>query len=378
MMRIAYVTADRGIPVLGGKGASVHVREISRALAGLGHEVHLLCARLGEGNPEPPVASLRLCESAASLESALDDLVGTGGIDVVLERYSLDCGPTRRASARAGIPLVLEVNAPLVLEAQRWRGLGDIDRHLATEAETFRNADAVIVVSSALGDYVRGRAPDVPVRRIPNGADVERIAAAEPAMLDIPAGSVVIGFTGSMKPWHGVLELLDSFEEISPRQPEATLVLAGSGPAEAHVRERVSGSATLRSSVKILGAVAHHDIPSILAAFDIGVAPYLPTADFYFSPLKIVEYLAAGLPVVFPQLGDLPELVGDAGFAYAPGIEGALTDALEQAITNRSATRRLSLLAQRQALRFSWSKTAAAVTDVLNSTRAGSTSAQPS
>ncbi len=378
MMRIAYVSADRGIPVLGGKGASVHVREITGALAGLGHEVHLLSTRLGEGNPPPPVASIRFCESPALLESALDNLVATSAVDVVLERYSLESGTARRASARARIPLVLEVNAPLVLEAQRWRGLGDIDRHLATEAETFRSADAVIVVSSALAEYVRRRAPDVTVQRIPNGADVERIAAAEPAVLDVAVGSVVIGFTGSMKPWHGVLELLDAFEEISPRRPEAMLVLAGSGPEEVHVRERVSGSATLRRSVKVLGAVAHHEIPAILASFDIGVAPYLPTKDFYFSPLKIVEYLAAGLPVVFPQLGDLPELVGDAGFAYAPDTGGALADALEHAITSRSERKRLSLLAQRQATGFSWSKTAGAVEHVLSSTLARSTSVFPS
>ena len=51
-MRVVYLNADRGIPTLGQKGASVHVRAFAAALAALGHEVTLLCSRLGSGNPE--------------------------------------------------------------------------------------------------------------------------------------------------------------------------------------------------------------------------------------------------------------------------------------------------------------------------------------
>ena len=60
LMKIAYLCADRGIPVLGDKGASVHVREFVSALAGLGHEVTLLCAKQGTGNPCPPVRMIEL------------------------------------------------------------------------------------------------------------------------------------------------------------------------------------------------------------------------------------------------------------------------------------------------------------------------------
>ena len=59
-MKIAYLCADRGIPVLGDKGASVHVREFVTALAGMGHEVTLLCAKQGAGNPCPPVRLIEL------------------------------------------------------------------------------------------------------------------------------------------------------------------------------------------------------------------------------------------------------------------------------------------------------------------------------
>ena len=49
-MKIVYVSADRGIPVFGNKGASVHIRELVNALAAVGHEVTLLSASRGPGS----------------------------------------------------------------------------------------------------------------------------------------------------------------------------------------------------------------------------------------------------------------------------------------------------------------------------------------
>ncbi|MGH2498995.1 MAG: glycosyltransferase, partial [Candidatus Limnocylindria bacterium] len=51
-MRIAYLCADFGIPIHGSKGASIHVRELSRALAAQGHEVLILAPRRGGAAPD--------------------------------------------------------------------------------------------------------------------------------------------------------------------------------------------------------------------------------------------------------------------------------------------------------------------------------------
>ena len=59
-MRVLYLNPDRGIPVLGDKGASVHIRQFVTALAGAGHEVMLVAARLGEGNPPPPATIIEV------------------------------------------------------------------------------------------------------------------------------------------------------------------------------------------------------------------------------------------------------------------------------------------------------------------------------
>jgi glycosyltransferase involved in cell wall biosynthesis len=71
---------------------------------------------------------------------------------------------------------------------------------------------------------------------------------------------------------------------------------------------------------------------------DVGVAPYPDMEDFYFSPLKILEYMAAGKPTVASRVGDLPMLVNDEvrGILVPPGDAAALEAALFRLMSNPS------------------------------------------
>jgi glycosyltransferase involved in cell wall biosynthesis len=64
---------------------------------------------------------------------------------------------------------------------------------------------------------------------------------------------------------------------------------------------------------------------------DAGIAPYPATSRFYFSPLKVLEYMAAGLPVVASRLGQIAELVEDgrSGILCPAGDAAALAGALD-------------------------------------------------
>jgi glycosyltransferase involved in cell wall biosynthesis len=358
-MRIIYLCADPGIPLLGGKGASVHVRNVTEALSRMGHQVALACAKVGAGNPAPlveHVVELETC--AAAREEQLYDLMRSHRADVVIERYSLASGPGRRASLSAGLPLVLEVNAPLVLEAARHRGLGNVAEWLDFEREVFASSDAIGVVSRALATYVLTSAPQIPVRWIPNGVDPGRFEQAVPADLGLPAWTVAVGFAGSMKAWHGVLDLIDALSQPAIGQA-ARLVLIGSGPQATAVKERIVARG-LGDRVLTLGQVAHSRIPSLFAALDIGVAPYLPEEHFYFSPLKVLEYLAAGLPVVCPALGDLPELVAGAGALYRAGDVEDLARAIASLVDDPLRCRALAPAARAVSQRWTWDANAEA------------------
>lgn len=356
-MNILYVCSDRGIPVLGNKGASVHLRAITGAMQELGHRVTVVARRCDGNNPPPSVHRLeRLPSDPDEAAELIEQLIRAERSDLAIERYSLQTGIARAVTRRCGVPLMLEVNAPLVQEATRYRGLNDpfAERR---EHETFRNADRIQVVSSALARYVRSVAPEVPVAWISNGADTRRFRDVRPSALPGMRGRIIVGIVASMKPWHGLEHLLDAFALVRPRYPDAAVVLVGSGPQESVVLERVSRR-DLRDSVVWIGQVPHAQVPSLVASFDIAVAPYLQIDDFYFDPLKVVEYLAAGKPVIYSKQGDLPTLVGSGGLGYAPGSTEELAGRLAQLLGDPSLRRRLAASATAVGSRLDWSTVA--------------------
>jgi glycosyltransferase involved in cell wall biosynthesis len=338
--------------VLGDKGASVHVRSLVSAIHRLGHRVTLVARRWDGDNPVPRADRTERLD-IQDPANHLDDLIRSERPDVVIERYSLSSGAARVATHQCGMPLTLEVNAPLVEEATRYRGLDDPDAQQREEG-TFRTADRIQVVSSQLLGYVRSVAPDVPATWIPNGADVPRMQTARPSALPKLKGRTVVGFVGSMKPWHGVEELLEAFARARREHPRAVLVLVGNGPREAQVIERAK-RADLSGSVVCTGRLPHAEVPSVIARFDVAVAPYRPAERFYFHPLKVVEYLAAGKPVIYTDQGDLRELVGPGGLHYAPGSIDQLATRLAQALADDELRRELAAQSTARGAGLDWS-----------------------
>jgi glycosyltransferase involved in cell wall biosynthesis len=360
-MNILYTSADLGVPLRGTKGAGVHVRAITQALSRLGHKVTIAIATERSGNPAPDVHRIEvLTAGAVAARAQLMELIEREQIEFVIERYSLNSGAAVSAAHACGLALLLEVNAPLVHEAARYRGLNNVPAALEQEREVFESADVISVVSTPLQRYVRSIVPAADIHVVPNGVEVARFATAQQAPLPVAAGRPVVGFAGSMKAWHGVLDLLEAFSRCARREPAPLLLLVGSGPEEDAVRRR-AGTRELVGDVMLAGAVAHAEMPQLLAAIDIAVAPYTPSDNFYFCPLKILEYMAAGKPVVYPEVGDLPSIVDDAGIGYPAGDIDAMASALGHLLDDSDHRDRLGAAATTRAAAYDWRHTAAAL-----------------
>jgi glycosyltransferase involved in cell wall biosynthesis len=367
-MRIVYVCADAGIPLRGTKGASVHVRSITSALARRGNHVVLACRNLEGDNPLPPgVAVEALPHQESQQVPWLTALLTRTRAEVVLERYSLSSTPARTAARGCGIPHVLEVNAPLVDEAARYRGLGNLERWRSWERAVLASADSVIAVSTAVREHVVSAGQDPrQVIVINNGVNVADFAKSDGREIRARYGlgdRTVIGFSGSLKPWHGVDVLLDALTEL-PRG--VMLLIVGDGPERARL-EQAAAEPSLAGRVVFTGSVPHAMMPGHLAAMDIATAPYAAQQDFYFSPLKVAEYLAAGLPVVASAQGDVPHIVGDAGVLVPPGDARALSSALARLCAEPAQRRRLADAATVRAGDLDWTRVAARVEGVLQS-----------
>src|SRR5262249_38583768 len=111
----------------------------------------------------------------------------------------------------------------------------------------------------------------------------------------------------------------------------------------------------------LVGSVEHAEVPQYLAAMDIAAAPYQEIADFYFSPLKIFEYLAAGKPVIAPRLGQIAEVVREeeTGLLYTRAQVDGLAQRLLALATQADLRAVLgSQAAQDASRRFTWQATA--------------------
>src|SRR5437660_10246862 len=127
----------------------------------------------------------------------------------------------------------------------------------------------------------------------------------------------VSGFVSTFKGWHGVDLLLAAFQDLHRADPSTHLLLVGDGPLRPRIEEEVR-KAGLRDAVTFAGGVAHQDVPHYLAAMAVAIAPYPAIEDFYFSPLKVFEYMASGRAGVASRRVQVADVVvgGAAGLLY--------------------------------------------------------------
>lgn len=380
-MRVAYVCADPGIPVFGRKGGSVHVQEVVRAMTKTGIRVELFAANRGGSAPadlrELPVIEVPVGRSgnAAARERACLDanrsiaaaLARRGPFDFVYERQSLFGFAGMEYARKSGRAGLLEVNAPLVLEQQAYRELAD--RSAAEEAarRAFSAASAILAVSRDLAAALerepaaRGR-----VHEVPNGVDPERFPPGLAPAREKGRGEFVVGFVGSLKPWHGLPVLADAFDLFAAREPRARLLVVGDGSGRREL-EAEMGSRGLGAKAVFTGAVDPAEVPRWLASMDVAVAPYPKLSDFYFSPLKLYEYMAAGLPVVASRIGQIGEAIedGQTGLLCTPGDAPAFAAAFERLHRDEELRRRLGGAARREVLRSrTWAAVAERIRDI--------------
>lgn len=345
-MHIAYVCADPGVPVFGRKGCSVHVQEILRVLRARGDSVTLLCARQG-GEPPADLADITIRplprlpdqqdpafpESVEALARATaQELNALGDVELVYERHSLWSHSAMEHGAALAIPTCLEVNAPLIEEQRRYRSLLHPQLALNCVNRAYQAAGTMIAVSSQVANSIRAQCPQASrVHVVHNGVAVDRFQQM-PTRLNSDAMN--IGFCGSLRPWHGVEDLVEAFAKHFRRHSNSRLTIIGDGPMRDAIEKRIHAHG-LEQQVQMKGAVGPEAIPDLLSNLDIGVAPYPDLPGLYFSPLKIFEYLAAGLCTVAARVGDIPTLIehDTTGVLYDAGDLDALSFSFDRLYT---------------------------------------------
>jgi glycosyltransferase involved in cell wall biosynthesis len=338
-LHVVCVNQDRGVAPGRPKGAAVHLQAMRSAFRALGARVSVVDE-----------------SDEARLRARLDELAATGEIALVYERYALGRDAAARFAAARGIPFVLEMNAPLALEEQRWRGGESPADALERDRALLANAARVVAVSNAVADYARERGADEErVFVCPNGVDAERFL---PRRLGrsrreelVPAGRFALGFHGRLRPWHGFDRFVDVAAALLDRGVDVHVVAGGEGPFAAALDGRVPAE-----RVSLVGWVDHDAVGEVVAAFDALPLTYDPGAPCYFSPLKLAEAMACEVVPVVPDLGDLPAAIadGETGLLYPAGDTEWLVAALAGLAADPARRERLGRAAREAATRQSW------------------------
>lgn len=296
-----------------GGGADRYFSGLLGGLQALGADV----SAAAFGVPEPEIQSalslgptgtglLRRLRALRGLRPALDEPGRVVATHFAL--YALPLGNRLRR-----VPHVVHFHGPWAGESARegQNALAVAAKHWV-ERRVYSSATRLITLSAAFREILCTQygVPENRVSVVPGGVDVTHFRPAEnrtAARLQMgwPVDKKIILCVRRLVKRMGLEHLLAAFAKISPRHPEALLILAGRGPLAEDLRERTAALG-IGDSVRFAGFVADDDLPSAYAAADFSIVPSDALEGF---GLITLESLACGTPVLVTPVGGLPEAV---------------------------------------------------------------------
>ncbi len=409
-MRILYIAS--GIPVPGTLGGSTHAFEVARGLAERGHQVHLVAASCEDQSSLPSLARPVSQPFKGFLLHHLDipkawtwlaawpvlRLARAVHPDAIMERYYNFAGVGMWAAHRLGIPCLLEVNALLVDPPEvPKRRIDDatggwMRRWAVTQC---RWADRIV---TPLHTTVPPEVPRDKIVQLPWGASTERFPNAPLPPDPLPDATLksegealhkvrtALGerkgtrphrpptavFLGSFRNWHGVIDVVKAGALLLTMGRDYHFLLVGDGP------ERPRAEQLARAwpgRFRFTGAVPYEEVPTLLRQATVGVAPFTRTphpalraAGFFWSPLKIYEYMAASLPVVTTNIPPLNTIIREQheGALFREDDVGDLAAALDRLLCDPLAAWEMGARARvRVRTYYSWAGHCTALERVL-------------
>ncbi|WP_308250920.1 glycosyltransferase [Nonomuraea rhizosphaerae] len=209
------------------------------------------------------------------------------------------------------------------------------------ETHCLERADAIVVPSRVIATAIHkiGINPEK-VYLVPNGADPVQATAAPP---DAPAHYLV--YVGALQRWQGLDVLLRAFARLADL-PGLSLVICSSVPERrAKLLQRLAERLGVAERVVWRFTLPHHEVAAWLAGAAVSVAPLTAcprNVDQGCAPLKILESMAAGTPVVASDLPAVREILGEDGRLVAPDRPAELARAIRVLLEYPDAARAMA------------------------------------
>lgn len=311
-------------------GQDVHITEMIHAFRAAGHTVTVVAPRQRDNDAaesQPPATGLipalkrlmpgflyELAELAYSLRAygKLKQACKTCQPDFIYERNNLFTLSGMWLARKTGLPLVLEVNAPLAQERLNHGNLKLFKLAKRLEDKVWRSADVVIPVTDVLADYVRqaGVAASA-IEVMHNGINPDLFMGERVDCTDLKQNlgltdKLVLGFTGFLRPWHRLDAVIELMAADQGRHNLHLLVICeGPGIVEC---ELLAAKRGIQDQVTFAGRIERAALAPYINCFDIALQPAVTD---YASPLKMFEYMALSKAIIAPNQANIREILTD-------------------------------------------------------------------
>lgn len=390
-MKILYYSPHLRLNLSDKTGYGTHMREMIQAFRDLGHEVlPVINGGVEQRKQTAPVKTPfakniaknltpkfiwrtikdnRLIAFDKNAETELENIVDQFKPDLIYERaYYMQVSGVNVATKKK-IKHFLEVNAPYIDETFEFEKSPTLYNNTAlkNEERQLTLSDKVFVVSSSLRDYFLKKYPSLDPKKIvvtPNCVNLEKVKVSESGKKELMekyalANHIVIGFVGSIFPYHGVDIMMGAFNEVFKKNKNIKLMIVGDGQIVPQLKQYAH---RLESGPNIIftGNVPYSEVFSHIDAMDITV---LATTEWYCSPIKLFEYGALGKAVIAPDTQAVRDVMTDTkdGILVKPGKE-FLIQAMNTLIENETLRKNIGISFRKKIEdHYTWIKNAESV-----------------
>jgi glycosyltransferase involved in cell wall biosynthesis len=249
-----------------------------------------------------------------------------------------------------GASLGTIAKTPVIVAHEHGQSYHQPVRRIAYSRLIARTADVILCVSGADRDRMielQGVSP-ARIRLLPTGipdlvrGDGRKFRRAAGISDDAP----VIVVVANLRQEKALQDAIAAAGQLRPTLPELRLLIAGDGPERARLEAQISAE-QLEDTVTLLGT--RHDVPDILAASDVAML----SSEREGMPLSILEYMAAGRPVVATAVGGVPDVVtSETGILVPPHDPRALASAAATLFAHPIKRRAMGVAARRQQRKY--------------------------
>lgn len=362
-------------------GQYVHIEELTNALMEQGHDIYFVCPKFmdeddfgGEGGIAAKLKArlpgwfyeiLELSYSFIIIYKLIVALIKFKP-DFIYERYNLYQPVGVILAKLFRLPILLEVNAPLVEERIKYNRLSLPRFAKIIEHFTWRNATKILPVTQVLADIITTNAglDGSKIHVIPNGINQNKVHLLQKSTKKEDDQSLIIGFIGFINPWHRLDRALEAIASVGNKEIRFICVGEGDIRPELEAQAKMLG---IGDQVYFVGLVDRDQAFRYVSQFDIALQP---SVTEYASPLKLFEYLAAGTLIIAPDMPNIREIVNEeSALLFDPKSEDGFKSQLIKVLTSFDKLHRIQKAAQGLILdkQLTWQYNAKRVIAIANS-----------